>query len=127
MENAKNALARLSREKSTYSLVLEGKNYALTDVTISKTENPVNGPTARGNVYVEEARSYRIFASVDSQLSQALSATMLGPSTEFGGLRIVAESESGRTEIVGSLLSMSRTGGIARLQIAVTKILPQSA
>ena len=127
MENAKNTLARLSREKSTYALVLDGENHALTDVTISKTENPVSGPTARGNVYVEEARSYRILASVDSQLSQALSATMLGPSTEFGGLRIVAESESGRTEIVGSLLSMSRTGGIARLQIAVTKILPQSA
>lgn len=126
MENSKNVLARLSREKPTYTLVLKDERYTLTDITISKTENPVKGPTSRGNVYVEEARSYRISASVDSQLHQMLSSTMLGPSTEFGGLLIIAESESGRTKMVGSLLSMARAGGVARLQIAVAKILPQS-
>lgn len=124
MENSENVLARLSGEKSTYVLVLDGKRHTLANVTISKTKNPVRGPTSRGNVYVEEARSYRISASVDPQLATKLSGTMLGPSPEFGGLHIIAESGPAKIEIIGSLLSVARTGGAARLQIAVAKILP---
>ena len=126
MDSDETALARLSREKTGYALVLDGKSYPMVDVTVSETDTPVRGPTARGNIYVERAKSYRIIASVDADLAATLSGTMLGPSTEFGGLLISAESGSARTEIVGSLLSMARTGGMARLQIAVVKVRSQS-
>ena len=124
MESGEDILARLSREEAAYTLVLNGESYALSDVSVSKIENPVRRPTHRGNVYLEESESYRISASTDLHLAKKLSGTMLGPSTEFGGLHIVAESESGRIEMVGGLLSMARTGGSARLQIAIAKISP---
>ena len=126
MDGDETALARLSREKTDYALVLDSKRHPMVDVTISETNTPVRGPTARGNIYVEKAKSYRIVASVDQDLAATLSGTMLGPSAEFGGLLISAESGSVKTEIVGSLLSMARTGGMARLQIAVVEVRPQS-
>ena len=48
-----------------------------------------------------------------------LSQTMLGPSSRFGGLHISARTASGHINIEGSLLSMSRAGGVVRLQMAV--------
>ena len=126
MENNDGILARLSREKAMYTLVLDGESYTISDVSVSKIENPVRRPTSRGNVYVEESKSYRISANVDPHLAAKLSGTMLGPSTEFDGLHIIVEYESGRTEIIGGLLSMARTSGIARLQIAISKVLPRS-
>ena len=122
MDDGEAALGKLSQEKATYSLVLKGKKHALENVSLSRIENPVRGPTARGNVYVETHQSYRISASVDPRLSQTLSGTMLGPSSEFGGLHIIAESQSVKIKITGSLLSMARSGGVARLQIAVAEI-----
>lgn len=122
MDNDEAALAGLSREKTQYTLVLDGKSHPMAGVTISETDTPVRGPTARGNIYVEKAKSYRITASVHPDLASTLSRTMLGPSAEFGGLLISAESGSTMTEIVGSLLSMARTGGMARLQIAVVEV-----
>ena len=126
MDNDETALARLSREQADYALVLDGKSHLMVDVAISETGTPMREPTTRGNIYVEKTKSYRIAASVDANLAATLSKTMLGPSAEFGGLLISAESESARTEIVGSLLSMARTGGMARLQIAVVEVRPQS-
>lgn len=123
MDGGDVALKKLSQEKAAYLLVLNGEKHALGNVSLSKIKNPVRGPTARGNVYVETHQSYRISASVDPRLSQTLSSTMLGPSTEFGGLHIIAESKSVKIEITGSLLSMARSGGVARLQIAVADIL----
>lgn len=122
MDNSEVALKKLSQERAVYSLVLNGERHTLGNVSLSKIENPVRGPTTRGDVYVETHQSYRISASVDPRLFQTLSGTMLGPSAEFGGLHIIAESKSGKIEITGSLLSIARSGGVARLQIAVAEI-----
>ena len=125
MDSGEAILARLTREKADYALVLDDKIHPMANVAISETDTPVRGPTARGNIYVEKAKSHRITANVHPDLAATLSRTMLGPSAEFGGLLISAESESTRTEIVGSLLSMARTSGTARLQIAVVEVRPR--
>ena len=126
MDGDETALAILSREKTDYALALDGKSHPMVDVTVSETDTPVREPTRRGNIYVEKAKSHRIAASVDADLAATLSRTMLGPSAEFGGLLISAESGSAKTEIVGSLLSMARTGGMARLQISIVEVRSQS-
>lgn len=123
MDSSEAILKKLSQGEVVYAIVVDGKKYTLKDVSVSKTKNPIKDSTSRGNVYIEKSQSYRILASVDPQLSQVLSSTMLGPSSEFGGLHIEAELASGKIEIIGSLLSMARSDGVARLQIAVADIL----
>lgn len=122
MNSNRAILTKLSREKTKYVLVLGDKRHPMVGVSVSETSTPVSEPTIRGDIYVENAKSHRITAIVDQSLAATLSKTMLGPSAEFGGLLISAESESIKTEIVGSLLSMARTGGMARLHIAVVEV-----
>ena len=119
MDDAVNMLQMLANSRAAYEMELGDESYPLLDVRIYETATPVRGSAARGNVYSEKHNSYRIEASVDPAAYGLLSHTMLGPSSRFGGLRISARTESGRIAIEGSLLSMSRTGGVVRLQMAV--------
>ena len=112
-------LQALTDARAAYEMELGDESYPLHDVRIYETATPVRGSAARGNVYSESRSSYRIEASVDPTAYGRLSHTMLGPSSRFGGLRISARTAAGHINIEGSLLSMSRTGGTVRLQMAV--------
>ena len=119
MDDTVRALQALADARATYEMVLGDESYPLLDVRIYETATPVRGSAARGNVYSESRNSYRIDAGVDPATYTRLSRTMLGPSSRFGGLHISARTASGHVSIEGSLLSMSRTGGAVRLQMAV--------
>ena len=108
--------------KCKYTIEFDGESHAMDNVVVQRVENPVRGPTARGNVYVAEPQSYRVYGVVDEGISAALSNTMLGPSPDYGGVSVVARCDSGVVRIRGSILSMSRTGGRARLSVAVIDV-----
>ena len=119
MDDTVKTLRMLADAGAVYEMVLEGESYTLRGVRIYETATPVRGSASRGNVYAESRNSYRIEAGVDPAACGPLSHTMLGPSSRFGGLNISAQTASGQINREGSLLSMSRTGGAVRLQIAV--------
>lgn len=115
-------MERLAATNVDYTIRLNGTEHHIHDVHIRKDETPVRGPTSRGGVYTEQDSSYRIVASVDSRLEPHLSATMLGPSAEFGNLTITARYAGIVHTITCSILSMSRSGGSTQLRIAVAAI-----
>ena len=119
MDDTINTLQALANTHATYEMKLGDESYPLLDVRIYETATPVRGSATRGNVYSEDRNSYRIEAGVDPAVYGRLSQTMLGPSSRFGGLHISARTASGHISIEGSLLSMSRAGGVVRLQMAV--------
>ena len=119
MDGTVKTLQMLADARAAYEMNLGDESYPLLDVRIYETATPVRGSAARGNVYSEDRNSYRIEAGVDPAAYGRLSQTMLGPSSRFGGLHISARTASGHISIEGSLLSMSRAGGVVRLQMAV--------
>lgn len=119
MDDTVKTLQLLADARAAYDMKLGDESYPLSNVRIYETATPVRGSAARGNVYSEDRNSYRIEAGVDPAIYGRLSQTMLGPSSRFGGLHISARTASGHIRIEGSLLSMSRAGGVVRLQMAV--------
>ena len=110
----------LKNDATRYTMVLDDVSYPLQNVDIVQIDTPVRGPTARGNVYVEGSKSYRINAGVQPDITRKLSETMLGPSTEFGGLLVVARTaSSGSFDISGSLLSMVDVRDSVTLNISI--------
>ena len=122
VDHTAEALRILEEGQATYEITLGGKSYPLYDVRILNTTTPVRGSASRGNVYTESRNSYRMEAGVNHTVCGQLSQTMLGPSNRFGGLHISARTPSRHIDIEGSLLSMSRTGGVVRMNIAIVGV-----
>jgi len=72
-----------------FNLKLKDKNILLSDVSVYKSENPVDKPTHRGGVYISDKYSYKIKGTIyDVSIIPLLSDTMLGPNTDFTEIEI---------------------------------------
>ncbi len=72
-----------------FNLKLKDKTILLSDVSVYKSENPVDRPTRRGGVYLSDKHSYKIKGTIyDVSIIPLLSDTMLGPNTDFTEIEI---------------------------------------
>ncbi len=75
--------------KLDYTLHLGELSFLLDDVTITKSNTPVNRPTNRGGVYFSDTFAFKIKAVVnDLSITKLLSKSMLGPNPEFQEIEI---------------------------------------
>jgi len=90
MEIDEKILSKLTEANDTkYSLYLDGKEYRLEQVNMTKSSIPVRKPTTRGGVYFSDTTAYKIKASTnDLSLIPLISKVMLGPNTDFKPLEI---------------------------------------
>ena len=90
MEVDEKILSKLTKANDIkYSLYLDGKEYRLEQVDMSKSSVPVRRPTIRGGVYFSDTMAYKIKASTnDLSLIPLISKVMLGPNTDFKPLEI---------------------------------------
>lgn len=80
------------KQSLDYILHLDALKYLLSDVTIVNSPIPVNSPTTRGGVYFSDTFAYKIKGLIhDLSIVPLLSKTMLGPSTEFGEIKITTQ------------------------------------
>jgi len=80
------------KQSLEYILHLDALKYPLSDVTITNSPIPVNFPTTRGGVYFSDTSAYKIKGMIhDLSIVPLLSKTMLGPSTEFGEIKITTQ------------------------------------
>ena len=78
-----------------YLLSLDGKNFAMEDVSIINSPTPVNSPTTRGGVYFSDKFANKLKGTIkDLSIIPLLTKTMLGPNTEFGEIKITTTLES---------------------------------
>ena len=113
----------LKSDATRYTLTLNDVRYTLENVDVIQIDTPTRRPTARGNVYLEDSRSYRIKANIQNDVVPYLSVMMLGPSKEFGGLHIVAQTASSDSfNILGSLLNIISVKGLVTLSISIVSL-----
>ncbi len=94
-----NLLEKLMTEtgskKLGFSLHLDGSTYPVTSVGITNSPTPVNEPTTRGGVYFSDTFAYKMKGTIeDLSVIPLLTKKMLGPNTDFGELKIIAQIPS---------------------------------
>ena len=78
-------------QSAKFHLSINNKDYLLENVSIINSPTPVNSPTTRGGVYFSDKFAYKLKGSIsDLSIIPFLTKTMLGPSTEFGEIKITA-------------------------------------
>ena len=86
---AEQLISYSKQNQMEFNLKLKDKNILLSDVSVYKSENPVNRPTSRGGVYLSDKYSYKIKGTIyDVSIIPLLSDTMLGPNTDFTEIEI---------------------------------------
>ena len=80
--------------KLDFILHIGNDSFNLENVSIIKSQTPVNRPTKRGGVYFSDIFAFKIKAQVtDLSIVPLLSKSMLGPNPDFQELKITTHAE----------------------------------
>ena len=110
-----------------FYLTLNDVTYSIIDVSITHSPIPVNEPTTRGGVYFSDTFAYKMKGAVeDLSIVPLLTKKMLGPSTEFGEIKITTkieyEKKSLNLEIFTNLTNSVQTPTSIELSMIIVKL-----
>ncbi len=111
-----------------FALYVNDKKYAVASASITDSPIPVNEPTTRGGVYFSDKFAYKIKCVVeDLSVVPLLTGKMLGPSTEFGELRMITsvtgpDGTSVPVEILANLTNSVQTPTFIELNLIIVKL-----
>ncbi len=110
-----------------YTLHLNERFFHLSHVSIIHSPIPVNKPTTRGGVYFSDKFAYKMKCEIkDLSVIPLLTNNMLGPSTEFGKLKITTEIESDgkkiHVEMFTNLTNSVQTPDSIELSMIIIKL-----
>lgn len=118
---------QIKKNSPKYTLCLNDVTYAVNDVSVMHSPTPVNEPTTRGGVYFSDKFAYKMKGVIeDLSVVPLLTKKMLGPNTEFGELKIIAQMESNgkpvNLEITTNLTNSVQTSSSIELSMIILKI-----
>ena len=110
-----------------FYLTLNDVSYSIIDISITPSPIPVNKPTTRGGVYFSDTFAYKMKGVVeDLSIIPLLTKKMLGPSTEFGEIKITTKIESEEKplnlEIFTNLTNSVQTLNSIELSMIIVKL-----
>lgn len=115
------------KNSPNFKLSLNNTEYLITNASITNSPIPVNEPTTRGGVYFSDKFAYKMKGVIeDLSVIPFLTKTMLGPSTEFGELKITTSIESDgkpmNLEIFTNLTNSVQTPDSIELSMIIVKL-----
>jgi len=110
-----------------FYLTLNDVSYSIIDISITHSPIPVNKPTTRGGVYFSDTFAYKMKGVVeDLSIIPLLTKKMLGPSTEFGEIKITTkiefEEKPLNLEIFTNLTNSVQTPNSIELSMIIVKL-----
>ena len=91
MMNEKELQKIVEKNRAGFNLLIGTNSFAINEIKVFQTDNPVTEPTTRGGVYFAELKELKIEATIlDTNITKYLSNTMLGPNKDF--LDIILEA-----------------------------------
>lgn len=111
---------------AAYALSLDGRDYVLEGAAVSNSPTLVTRPTVRGGVYESARREYRLTGTVrDASIIPRLTGKMLGPSTDFGELKVaVYRGQSRIATLLSNLTQSVQKPGSVELVLVVVHAEP---
>ena len=95
--------------------MLIGENsFAVNEIKVFQTENPITEPTTRGGVYFAELKELKVQATIrDTSVSKHLSMAMLGPNKDFLDITLQGDNKDGQkislvTNLTNSMQNVSK-------------------
>lgn len=124
LEMLEKLMAENESKKLEFSLNLSGLTYPVTSVSMVNSPTPVSEPTTRGGAYFSDKFAYKMRGTIqDLSVVPLLTGKMLGPSTDFGELKIVTQLQSdSKVEIFTNLTDSIQTPTSIELGMIIVRL-----
>ena len=112
--NEKELQEIVHRNSSNFKMLIEENSFAVNEIKVFQTENPITEPTTRGGVYFAELKELKVQATIlDTSVSKHLSKAMLGPNKDFLDITLQADNKDGQkisliTNLTNSMQNASK-------------------
>lgn len=121
------AIREITASDPAWRIRIRGREFVPSAVEVTRSAVPVKRPGTRGGAYFTDREAHRITCYVDGSAAPLLTSTMLGPSTEFAPIEVVAAAagEGGPTRtITANLASYVQSRDGIRLNLVVVGVAP---
>jgi hypothetical protein len=112
--NEKELQEIVHRNSSNFRMLIGENSFAVNDIKVFQTENPITEPTTRGGVYFAELKELKVQATIrDTSVSKHLSKAMLGPNKDFLDITLQGDNKDGQkislvTNLTNSMQNSSK-------------------
>ena len=112
--NEKELQEIVHRNSSNFKMLIEENSFAVNEIKVFQTENPITEPTTRGGVYFAELKELKVQATIlDTSVSKHLSKAMLGPNKDFLDITLQGDNKDGQkislvTNLTNSMQNTSK-------------------
>ena len=112
--NEKELQEIVHKNSSNFRMLIGENSFAVNDIKVFQTENPITEPTTRGGVYFAELKELKVQATIrDTSVSKHLSKAMLGPNKDFLDITLQGDNKDGQkislvTNLTNSMQNSSK-------------------
>ena len=112
--NEKELQEIVHRNSSNFKMLIGENSFAVNEIKVFQTENPITEPTTRGGVYFAELKELKVQATIlDTSVSKHLSKAMLGPNKDFLDITLQGDNKDGQkislvTNLTNSMQNASK-------------------
>jgi hypothetical protein len=106
--NEKELQEIVHKNSSKFKMLIGEDSFAVNEIKVFQTDNPITEPTTRGGVYFAELKELKIQATIlDTNISKHLSKAMLGPNKDF--LDIILQGDIGDGEKISLVVNLTNS------------------
>ena len=112
--NEKELQEIVHKNSSNFRMLIGENSFAVNEIKVFQTENPITEPTTRGGVYFAELKELKVQATIrDTSVSKHLSMAMLGPNKDFLDITLQGDNKDGQkislvTNLTNSMQNVSK-------------------
>ena len=112
--NEKELQEIVHKNSSNFRMLIGENSFAVNEIKVFQTENPITAPTTRGGVYFAELKELKVQATIrDTSVSKHLSKAMLGPNKDFLDITLQGDNKDGQkislvTNLTNSMQNVSK-------------------
>ena len=112
--NEKELQEIVHKNSSNFRMLIGENSFAVNEIKVFQTENPITEPTTRGGVYFAEMKELKVQATIlDTSVSRHLSKAMLGPNKDFLDITLQGDNKDGQkislvTNLTNSMQNTSK-------------------
>ena len=112
--NEKELQEIVHKNSSNFRMLIGENSFAVNEIKVFQTENPITEPTTRGGVYFAELKELKVQATIlDTSVRKHLSKAMLGPNKDFLDITLQGDNKDGQkislvTNLTNSMQNVSK-------------------
>ena len=126
--NEKELQEIVHKNSSNFRMLIGENSFAVNDIKVFQTENPITEPTTRGGVYFAKLKELKVQATIqDTSVSKHLSKAMLGPNKDFLDITLQGDNKDGqKISLVTNLTNSMQNASEVVLYLTLKDVIIES-